>query len=133
MMGCGTRLFAERKQNDLEQSRGGGILSILMEEDSRIHIHYPHTSGYKKAKDSMHLAVKQCQLENGDNQKAGKKYPGKVRRSFGNGEMRLRKAYFWPWRYGSSRCKESKLSLAVAALFLLVFGMVLLYTLLLLS
>lgn len=84
-----------------------------------------HTSGYKKVKDSMHLAVKECQLNKmWATKRRGKKYPGKfealIRELFG--ENAPRKASFWPWRYGTSRCMESKLSLADTASSLLVSG-----------
>lgn len=88
----------------------------------------PHLSGYTKVKDSMHLAVKGMSTQqNVGNQKFGGKSTLENRGAHLGirWENAPRKAYFWPWRYGTSRCKESKLSLADTASLLLVFGMVL--------
>lgn len=121
MLGCGTRLFRQKETNILTGSNSGcrgkeGIISI---NGGGTHAHYAHAPRVIK---SQRQYAPRGHQQNGDNQKPGKKAPRNIEALIWEWEkMRREKASFWPWRYGTSRCTESKLSLADVASLLLFF------------
>lgn len=111
--------------------RGEGSLSININGGGQHTLTTTHTTRVtKKSKNSMHLAVKERQLNKmWATKRRGKKYPGKLRRSFGNlGKMRREKHISGHGVMEQVAVKESKLSLADTASLLLVFGGMAMYT-----
>jgi hypothetical protein len=93
-----------------------------MVEDTRS-LH-PHASVYKKSKTVCTSRSRNVNSTKWGQPKAWEKSsPWNIEAIIWEWEkMRREKAYFWPWRYGTSRCTESKLSLADAASLLLFLG-----------